>query len=335
MLLNSREMELETEIPIWFNGRIKWISNLSCRSKCCDVIKAILLSTDSNVNENYILYESWRGVERALKSRCRLLKLWKSWGGESENIILTLRLKKEETNFIIKKKNKLKYQINKFNNNQILNYFNLSQEIIYLNNQINNQQKLIFNLTNKIKNENKENYFIENDFKQILSDVNQTFIISRKLTFLYDQFDQQINQINQQIENKQIILDELELDLALQENIHLDNIDQHLQSFTFNSPPTITPIKTLTGFYFIFYLGFLIYLKIVLNRPTAIVEPSLSKSKTSPLSLKKLYLKDTQLTKTKIKFIPFSISQLSNNNDESDTGISSIHSNDEQLITLV
>jgi len=255
-------MELETEIPIWFNGRVKWISNLSCRSKCSDVIEAILSSIDSNFNsnENYILYESWRGVERPLKSRCRLLKLWKSWGGESENVILTLRSRKQEnisTKFLIKKNKKLKSKFNN-NNDKMLTYLNISRSIIRLNNQINNQEKLIFHLTNKIENENKEeNYFNENDFKEILSDVNQTLIYSRKLTILSDQFDQQINLINDQIENKQIILDELELDLALQENIHIDNID-----FKFDSPspsPTITPIKTLSGFNILFFSFYFIF----------------------------------------------------------------------------
>jgi hypothetical protein len=257
ILFIFREMELETEIPIWFNGRVKWISNLSCRSKCSDVIEAILSSIDLNfnLNENYILYESWRGVERPLKSRCRLLKLWKSWGGESENVILTLRSRKEENipnKFLIKKKSKLKY------NDKILTYLNISRSIIRLNNEIDNQEKLIFHLTNKIENENKENDFNENDFKDILSDVNQTLIYSRKLTLLYDQVDQQINQINDQIENKQIILDELELDLALQENIIIDNLD-----FKCNSPPpspTIIPIKTLSGFIsFSFFLVFILF----------------------------------------------------------------------------
>ncbi len=94
---------------------------------------------------------------------------------------------------------------------------------------------------------------------------------------------------------------------------------------------------------------YLFILLIVQNRPTAIVEPSLStskskecltKRKSSPLTLNKLNIQDTLLKNTKIQFIPFSISKNSHfqsiiNNDESDTGISSIHSNDEQLITLV
>jgi len=73
-----RKMDLEIEIPIWYKGKMKWISNLTTRSTCVDVIQAIL-TTDKNYfpqkNENYILYESWRGVERPLKSRSRLFDL--------------------------------------------------------------------------------------------------------------------------------------------------------------------------------------------------------------------------------------------------------------------
>lgn len=367
MFFVSRQMELETEIPIWFNGKVKWISNLSCRSKCCDIIEAILSSNKRlcEINDEYILYECWRGVERALKPRCRLLKLWKSWEKESENVILTLRSSKEEKipkYFKIreqnKKLNKLKNeikkkdeQINKLNISFKTNHFlNLSNSIYYFNQQIQNQENIIFYLKNQIQNQ------IQNDFKQILFDVNQTLSYSRKLTNLSDQLDQQIYLINQNIEKKQIILDELELDWALQENIYIHSLDddQYQHSFKQNSPSPpnlspILPIKTLTGFIF-FSFHFYLFIKIVLNRPTAIVEPNLSKlkskeslsiNKTSSLKLNKLKKQEKIFTKTKIEFIPFSIPKKSffqldnNNNDESDTGISSIYSNDEQLITLV
>jgi len=261
-------MELETEIPIWFNGRVKWISNLTYRSKCSDVIQAILSSLDyhsSEINEKYVLYESWGGVERTLKSRCRLLKLWKSWDEESPNVILTLRSQEEEiipTHILIRqqenKLNKLKNQLKRTNqqieklnvykklnqnDNTILTYLNISRSIIRLNNQIENQEKFIFNLTNQIRNENKQD-FIQNDFKKLLYDVNQTFISSRKLTHLSDQLDQQINQINQDIDQKQTLLDELELDFALQENIDIDSLNDQDE---IKSSETILPMKTLSG----------------------------------------------------------------------------------------
>lgn len=71
---------------------------------------------------------------------------------------------------------------------------------------------------------------------------------------------------------------------------------------------------------------------LVSSRPTAIVEPSLS-------SLNKSKSFSEQSFKNRIQIIPFPIRHNSpwsiSTNDESDTGISSFNSNDEQLVTLV
>jgi hypothetical protein len=87
-------------------------------------------------------------------------------------------------------------------------------------------------------------------------------------------------------------------------------------------------------------------LLIVQSRPTAIVEPSLSTFKSkeclsrNKMSLDNIYKEENSLsTKSNIHFLPFSIPYnyqfQSTNNDESDTGISSTNSNEEQLVTLV
>ncbi len=84
---------------------------------------------------------------------------------------------------------------------------------------------------------------------------------------------------------------------------------------------------------------------IVPIRPTAIVEPSLSTfkskeclstSKISRLSLDNIYNEEKNLSTNSTRdFLPYHYQFQSTNNDESDTGISSIHSNEEQLVTLV
>jgi hypothetical protein len=70
---------------------------------------------------------------------------------------------------------------------------------------------------------------------------------------------------------------------------------------------------------------------LVPSRPTAIVEPSLSICKSKSFS--------DQPLKNRIQIIPFPIRHNSpwsiSTNDESDTGISSFNSNDDQLVTLV
>ncbi len=274
-MIHFRLMELEIEIPIWYKGKVKWISNLTSRSTCSDVIQAILTSVSldcrsSELNEDYVLYECWRGIERPLKCRCRLLKLWNSWAGECENVILTLRSREEEripTHILIrqqeKKLNKLKHQLKKtdkqieyFNlnetNKEMLTYLNISRSIIHLNNQIKNQENLILRLTLDIEKENEQQDSIKDDFKKILYDVNQTLITSRKLTILSDKIDQQINQTNDNIDQKHILLDELELDYALYDNIDIDSLDDQDDE----QSPTIISIKTLTGLFRFYFLLF-------------------------------------------------------------------------------
>jgi hypothetical protein len=288
--LHSRKMDLEVEIPIWYNGKMKWISNLTTRSTCSDVIQAIL-STDENYfspqsTDDYILYESWRGVERPLKSRCRLLKLWNSWAGESQNVTLTLRNHQQQstsTHVLLRKQDKklekLKRQlkrtdkqIEKFTNienetNQSMStYLNLYRSIIHTQNKLEHQQKLISNLISDIENESRITDFNPEDLANLLTDVNQTLIISRELTEQSEELDQQIHKTNEEIDRKQYLLDELELDYALDQNIDLDSLDDEEQdqsNFLFKQervstkdispsppplpPPIIIPQKIQTG----------------------------------------------------------------------------------------
>ncbi|CAF0867329.1 unnamed protein product [Didymodactylos carnosus] len=97
-------MDLETEIPIWYDGRMKWISNLTSRSTCEDIIEAIVneSSLRTHQNHSYVLYECWRGVERPLKAKCRLLKLWQSWAGECSNVTLSVRQRPLSMDEIVK-----------------------------------------------------------------------------------------------------------------------------------------------------------------------------------------------------------------------------------------
>lgn len=278
-------MDSDIEIPIWFNGKIKWISNLTRRSTCEDVIKAILSSDGKGFSTNEILYESWRGVERPLKNRCRLLKLWKSWSGEASNVTLTLRNDQssidDRTCLLIEQEKKLKKLKKKFekqnflfekysNENQFIHdeyqqtiqcYLHLYRSILQLEKQIRSEEKSISTLIEQIQEENQRNSHSENLF-EILSDVHQTLIISRKLTEQSEQLDEQIQQINDDIDRKQSLLDELELDDALEQNIDLDSLDdeneneeeishrnsmkntEHRSEWEYHSPSLPPKIKT-------------------------------------------------------------------------------------------
>ncbi|CAF0888018.1 unnamed protein product [Didymodactylos carnosus] len=97
-------MDLETEIPIWYDGRMKWISNLTSRSTCDDIIDAIFHESSSRTHQNhsYVLYECWRGVERPLDGKCRLLKLWQTWAEECSNVTLSVRHRPPTMDGIVK-----------------------------------------------------------------------------------------------------------------------------------------------------------------------------------------------------------------------------------------
>lgn len=380
--VSFRMIDSDVEIPIWYNGKIKWISNLTRRSTCEDVIKAILSSDGVSSTENSFLFESWRGVERPLKLRCRLLKLWHSWAGEATNVTLTLRhdqAQTDQTAFLLfqqeKKLKKLKKQMKKTDSHfekyshrnhaledeyqQTINcYIHLYRSILHLQKQIEAEEKSISTLIDDIQEENSST-LPSKDFLHLLSDVNQTLIISRKLTEQSEQLDEQIQKINDEIDRRQNVLDELELDEALEQNIDLDSLDDEQDELDFSqhqskkkssfssssdrwtrspSPPAPQlPQKIKTGSFPLSLPLSLLPLRppslLVHSRPTAIVEPNFS-SKSSSIfddrSMRKSRL-EAHRPSTSRSTCTWSIST----NDESDTGISSFNSGDDQLITLV
>lgn len=240
-------MDLEVEIPIWYSGKMKWISNLSSRSTCSDVIRAILLSSDvDDVSswESFDLYECWRGVERPLKSRCRLLKLWHSWAGETSNVTLTLRREESvsqchATHFLLsqqeKKLRKVRRQLDRLEKEESI--WTLSRSIVDLQRRIDNEDKSIRRLSKEISDQ-----FRREDFTSLLCDVNQTLIISRQFSEQSDQLEEQIQRINEDIETKQALLDELELDHALEHNIEIDSLDDDDEEEDECSP--VLPVKS-------------------------------------------------------------------------------------------
>ena len=80
------------EIPVWFGGDEKWITGVMKRTTCDDVIYALLCQDgrecDRDVSDiigSYAVFERWRGVERPLTGRTKLLKVWRAWGMEGSN----------------------------------------------------------------------------------------------------------------------------------------------------------------------------------------------------------------------------------------------------------
>ena len=84
------------ELPVWLGGCEKWVTGLTKRTTCDDVLYA-LLKHDGNPNDDdldisgFCIFERWRDVERPLRGRTKILKVWRAWGDECRNVRFSVR----------------------------------------------------------------------------------------------------------------------------------------------------------------------------------------------------------------------------------------------------
>ncbi|XP_041053894.1 ras association domain-containing protein 10-like [Carcharodon carcharias] len=89
----------ECKLSVWLCQEEKVISGLSRRTTCADVIFALL--EESRMNgagskflsgpaDSYCLVEKWRGFERTLPNKTKILRLWSAWGEEQEKVTFML-----------------------------------------------------------------------------------------------------------------------------------------------------------------------------------------------------------------------------------------------------
>ncbi|XP_062869201.1 ras association domain-containing protein 10 [Trichomycterus rosablanca] len=79
----------ENQISVWVCREEKVVSGLSKRTTCSDVIK-VLLEEKSLHGRSYCIVEKWRGFERVLPNKTKILRLWNAWGDEQENVRFVL-----------------------------------------------------------------------------------------------------------------------------------------------------------------------------------------------------------------------------------------------------
>lgn len=95
------EMEQEEgKISVWVCREEKLVSGLTKRTTCADVVKVLL--EDQNLRQgasaamlsgspqSYCVVEKWRGFERILPNKTKILRLWSAWGDEQENVRFVL-----------------------------------------------------------------------------------------------------------------------------------------------------------------------------------------------------------------------------------------------------
>ncbi|GIY35456.1 uncharacterized protein CDAR_239351 [Caerostris darwini] len=87
---------MEAIIPLWVEGRLVWITGLTKRTTCSDVIASVInfqwgKSDTTHEKWQYKVIERWRWMERHLPSRCKILRIWQSWCEERKNVYFLLK----------------------------------------------------------------------------------------------------------------------------------------------------------------------------------------------------------------------------------------------------
>ncbi|XP_072291489.1 ras association domain-containing protein 10 [Eucyclogobius newberryi] len=86
-------MEEESKISVWVCREEKLVSGLTRRTTCADVVRVLLDEQGarlSGAQQSYCVVEKWRGFERILPNKTRLMRLWAAWGDEQENVRFVL-----------------------------------------------------------------------------------------------------------------------------------------------------------------------------------------------------------------------------------------------------
>uniref|UniRef100_A0A8C0XGK1 Ras-associating domain-containing protein n=1 Tax=Castor canadensis TaxID=51338 RepID=A0A8C0XGK1_CASCN len=84
----------EKKISVWICQEEKLVSGLSRRTTCSDVVQRRGQRRGMGMlcgpPQCYCIVEKWRGFERILPNKTRILRLWAAWGDEQENVRFVL-----------------------------------------------------------------------------------------------------------------------------------------------------------------------------------------------------------------------------------------------------
>lgn len=78
----------ESKISVFVCREEKLVFGLSKRTTCADVVKVLLEDKNSQhgtaslsgCSQSYCIVEKWRGFERILPNKTKILRLWVAWG---------------------------------------------------------------------------------------------------------------------------------------------------------------------------------------------------------------------------------------------------------------
>lgn len=88
----------ESKISVFVCREEKLIFGLSKHTTCADVVKVLLEEQNSQAGtaslsgcpQSYCIVEKWRGFERMLPNKTKILRLWVAWGEEQRNVKFVL-----------------------------------------------------------------------------------------------------------------------------------------------------------------------------------------------------------------------------------------------------
>lgn len=84
----------ECKISVWVCREEKLMSGVTRRTSCGDIVRVLLEDRSSPAlagsTQSYCIVEKWRGFERVLPNRTKILRLWTAWGHEQPNVRFVL-----------------------------------------------------------------------------------------------------------------------------------------------------------------------------------------------------------------------------------------------------
>ncbi|KAJ4937567.1 hypothetical protein JOQ06_002202 [Pogonophryne albipinna] len=90
----------EGKLSVWVCREEKLVSGLTKRTTCADVVRVLLDDQNlqqgaaaamlSGAPQSYCVVEKWRGFERILPNKTKILRLYGAWGEEQENVRFVL-----------------------------------------------------------------------------------------------------------------------------------------------------------------------------------------------------------------------------------------------------
>ncbi|KAE8606202.1 hypothetical protein XENTR_v10010632 [Xenopus tropicalis] len=90
----------EWKVSVWVCQEEKLVSGLTRHTTCADVVRILLEDHNQQQAEEgsmllgppqcYCIVEKWRGFERILPNKTKILRLWTAWGEEQDNVRFVL-----------------------------------------------------------------------------------------------------------------------------------------------------------------------------------------------------------------------------------------------------